>query len=139
MYTRIMIPIDLAHVDKLGKALSTAADLARHYGIPVCYVGVTASPPGSVAHNPTEYAEKLESFARQQADQHGHEASTKAVVSHDPTSDLEETLLQTVKEIDADLVVMASHIPNVADLIWPSNGGKIPSHSDASVFVVRDH
>jgi len=41
MYQKIMVPVDLAHVERLGKALGTATDLAKHYGIPVCYVGVT--------------------------------------------------------------------------------------------------
>lgn len=138
MFNKIMVPIDLAHVDKLGKALQAAADLSKHYGIEAVYVGVTASTPGSVAHTPTEYGHKLESFAKEQASKHGHNAAAHPVVSHDPTSDLEDTLLKAVHDVGADLVVMASHIPNVADLIWPPNGGKIASHSDASVFVVRD-
>jgi len=42
-----------------------------------------------------------------------------------------------VEEAGADLVVMASHVPNVTDYIWPSHGGWVAEHSDASVFVVR--
>jgi nucleotide-binding universal stress UspA family protein len=139
MYTKIMVPVDLAQVNRLGKALNTAADLAKHYGIPVCYVGISASTPGSVAHTPAEFTEKLEDFGRREAAKHGHETSTMAVFSHDPTADLEDSLLQAVKDTGADLVIMASHIPNIADFVWPPNGGKIASHSDASVFVVRAH
>ena len=62
MYEKIMVPVDLAHVDRLEKALTTAADLARHYRIPICYVGVTTSLPGAVAHTPAEFARKLEQF-----------------------------------------------------------------------------
>jgi nucleotide-binding universal stress UspA family protein len=137
MYTRIMAPVDLAHADRLEKALATAADLSKHYAIPVCYVGVTAPTPGPVAHNPAEFAQKLEEFGRQQVERYGHEAVTKAFTSHDPTIDLDDTLLKAVEETGADLVVMASHIPDAIDHFWPSNGGKIASHSDASVFVVR--
>lgn len=137
MYKKIMAPVDLSHIDRLDKALRTAADLSKHYGIPVCYVGVTAPTPGPIAHNPAEFAQKLDEFGRQQAQRHGHEAATKAYTSHDPTIDLDDTLLAAVADIGADLVVMASHIPDAVDFIWPSNGGKIASHSDASVFVVR--
>jgi nucleotide-binding universal stress UspA family protein len=132
-----MAPVDLAHIDRLDKALRTAADLSKHYGIPVCYVGVTAPTPGPIARNPVEFAQKLDEFGRQQAERYGHETDTKAYTSHDPTIDLDVTLLAAVADIGADLVVMASHIPDVVDFIWPSNGGKIASHSDASVFVVR--
>ena len=45
--------------------------------------------------------------------------------------------LKAVEEQKADLVVMQSHVPNLTDYIWPSNGGTVASHSRASVFVVR--
>lgn len=137
MFTKIMTPVDLAHLDKLGKALDVTADLAKHFGIPVCYVGVTASAPSGVAHTPEEYAAKLAGLGREQAAAHGIETSTKAYQSHDPAIDLDNALMTAVQETGADLVVMASHNPNVTDFIWPSHGGQIASHSGASVFLVR--
>jgi hypothetical protein len=44
---------------------------------------------------------------------------------------------RTVHETGSNLVVMATHIPNVADHVWPSNGGRLATHTDASVFLVR--
>ncbi|WP_280985262.1 universal stress protein [Dichotomicrobium thermohalophilum] len=132
-----MVPVDLTHVEHLQKALQTAADLAKHYGSPVTYVGVTPETPSPVAHNPSEYAQKLEAFAQDQASKHGHEASSKAYTSTDPAIDINDTLLKAVHETRADLVVMQSHIPNVTDYIWPSHGGSVASHSDVSVFLVR--
>jgi nucleotide-binding universal stress UspA family protein len=137
MYKKIMVPVDLAHTDKLAKALDTAADLANHFQIPVCYVGITTETPSSLAHTPSEYASKLETFAKQQSQEHGHKAIAKSYASHDPTTDLDNTLLTAVKEVDADLVVMASHVPGLIEHVWPSHGGKIASHSNASVFLVR--
>ena len=137
MYTHIMVPVDLAHVGTLDKALRTAADLAKHYSCDVTYVGVSASTPGSVAHNPQEYARKLEDFAAAQGALHGQASRAHPVISHDPTVDLDATLLRTVDELGADLVVMQSHLPNITDYIWPSNGGTIATRSRASVLVVR--
>ena len=137
MFRKIMAPVDLAHADKIAKALDVAADAAKHYGAELIYVGVTAATPGSVAHNPREYEEKLAAFAEKSGAEHGVATGHKSYVSHDPSSDLDETLMKATKELDVDLVVMASHIPNLADYIWPSNGGKIASHASCSVFVVR--
>ncbi len=137
MYRKIMVPVDLTHAKKLEKALRTAADLANHYGVPAVYVGVTASTPGPLAHTPEEFGRKLEAFAAAQGAAHGHAAEAHVAVSHDPSIDLDDTLLGCVKETGADLVVMASHVPNLTDYVWPSNGGTIAAHSDASVFVVR--
>lgn len=137
MYTKIMVPVDLAHVERLDKALTTAADLAKHYGVSVCYVGVTAATPGQVAHNPKEYNAKLEQFGAQQASRHGIEATTRTILSHDPAVDLDQALLRALGDTGADLVVMASHVPGLAEHIFASNAGYVASHAKVSVFVIR--
>lgn len=137
MYKKIMVPVDLEHIAHLEKALSVAADLADHFQAPVCYVGITTETPSSIAHTPSEFADRLEEFGRSQAAKYGHQVTTKAYATHDPAIDLNDQLLAAVNEVGADLVVMASHIPGIADHIWPSHGGKIASHSAASVLLVR--
>lgn len=137
MYKTIMVPVDLEHAERLDKALRTASDLARHYDAEVCYVGVAAATPGRIAHTPEEFARKLDAFGRSEAQKGGHRATSKAVISHDPAADVDSKLAGAVHETGADLVVMASHVPGVADAIWPSHGGRLASHADVSVFVVR--
>jgi nucleotide-binding universal stress UspA family protein len=133
-----MAPVDLAHADRLERALRVTGDIARHYGVPVCYVAVGAAAPSRLAHTPAEFAEKLAAFARAQAEAHGIEVRTHPVTSHDPVSDVDDALIRTAREVGADLVVMASHIPDATDRFWPSNAGKILSHTGVSVFVVRE-
>lgn len=137
MYSTIMVPVDLMHVERLGKALDTAADLARHYGTSVCYVGVTPETPSEVAHTPQEFAGKLDAFAAEQSKKYGLEARSLALASHDPTVDLDKTLLKAVRQSGADLVVMASHVPGFADHVFASNAGVVASHAEVSVFVIR--
>nr|WP_246594385.1 universal stress protein [Mameliella sediminis] len=132
-----MVPVDLAHADRLEKALGCAADLAKHYGATVIYVGVSTTAPSSIAHTPQEFATKLAGFAEAQGAVSGIATEAHAVTSHDPATDLDPTLLKAVGETGADLVVMASHIPNLTDYIWPSNGGTIAGHAKVSVLVVR--
>lgn len=137
MYKRIMVPVDLAHVDRLEKALATAADLARHYAIPVCYAGVAASTPGALGHNPGEYAARLAAFAGEQGARYGHAVSDHPCTSHDPAVDLGPTLMRAIHDTGADLVVMASHVPGLPDHFFTSNAGWLASHADISVLVVR--
>lgn len=137
MYDRIMVPVDLTHADRLAKALSVAGDLAAHYGARLIYVGVAASTPSAIAHTPEEYGEKLAAFAKAQGLAVGAEAEAHPVISHDPAVDLDPALIKAVEDTRADLVVMASHIPGIADHIWPSNGGTIASRAKVSVMVVR--
>ena len=138
MFQRIMVPVDLAHLSKLERALRVVAEEARHHKAPVTFVSVTASAPSALAHNSEEFGEKLDAFAKDQSEKWGIAATALAVVSNDPVTDVDDTLLRAINETGADLVIMASHKPDLADYFWPSNGGKIASHSDASVFIVRD-
>ncbi|MHA7849912.1 universal stress protein [Roseovarius sp.] len=137
MFKKIMTPVDLAHQGDLQKALAVTADLAKHYGASVVFVGATSSTPSSTAHTPEEYRKKLEAFAKDQGEAHGFEASADMVVAHDPTTDVDDVLLKAVRDTGADIVVMQSHMPNILDYVWPSNGGKIAEHAKVSVFVVR--
>ena len=137
MFKKIMAPFDLAHQESLQKALQCTADLAKHYDAEVVYVGVTAPTPSKTAHTPAEYATKLDAFAQTQATEHGITASASTVISHDPTTDVDDALLKATSDTGADLVVMASHIPTLMDYVWPSNGGKIAEHANCSVMVVR--
>ncbi|MBE0489841.1 MAG: universal stress protein [Halomonas sp.] len=137
MYSKIMVPIDLAHIQLIEPTLQTVADLARHYDAEVCYVGVTSSAPGSVARTPQEFSQKLEAFAQERAKVHGQPVSTHTIVSPDPIADLDDDLIQAIKDVGADLVVMPTHPPKHIDVIMPSHGGKVATHTDVSVFLVR--
>lgn len=137
MYKTIMVPVDLAHADKLDKALTTAADLARNYGIPVCFVGVTTSLPNPVAHSPSEFGAKLERFAEEESARRGIKATALVKISHDPSVDLDQTLIEAAREAGADLAVMASHVPGLPEHFFASNAGYLAAHAPFSVLVVR--
>lgn len=137
MYRKILVPIDLTRVENLTKALQTAADLSKQYDIPLCYVSVTASTPTAVAHSPAEFGQKLHQFAADQAAQHQIKTTAMPLTSHDPAVDLDATLLKAIDESEADLVVMASHVPGLPEHLFASNAGYIASHAKVSVVVVR--
>jgi len=137
LYRHIGVPVDLGHRDKLGKALTTATDLARHYGARVTLVAVTGPAPGAAAHNPKEFRAKLDAFAAKLAEDTGVSVRAQAEVIGDPAADLDKSLDRQFHELGVDLVVMASHVPGFREYIFHSNAGFLASHSDLSVFVVR--
>ena len=137
MFTKILVPVDLAHLDALERALTAAADLARHYRAEVCYLGVTATTPGTVARTPEEYADKLKGFAGEQGRVHGQPTSAHCISSPDPVADLDDHILDAIRAVGADLVIMATHLPKHLDAVVPAHGGHIAAHTDVSVFLVR--
>lgn len=139
MYSKILVPVDLAHTEKMSKALDTAIDIAKHYSATLCYITVTNTAPSAAAHTPEELAEKLSTFAQEQGSSHGIETDSKVLSTADTAVELDDRLLDAIKDTGADLVIMASHSPGIGDKlhILHSNAANIVKHSDVSVFVVR--
>lgn len=137
MYHKIVVPVALAHVELLDKALDTAADLARHYGASLHMVAVTSPAANEVSHNAEEFDRKLQAFAKEQGDARSLEIEARTMITNDPTIELDRRLDEYIHEIGADLVVMASHVPGFREYVFASNAGFLASHTDVSVFVVR--
>jgi nucleotide-binding universal stress UspA family protein len=137
MFKKIVVPIDLAHVERLQKALHVAAGLAREHGAGICYVGVTTATPGPIARTPEDFAAKLEAFAKAQGLEQGVKTEAHMLVSHDPSVQMDRELEAAVTALGADLVVMASHVPNVTDYVWSGHGAHLAAHSAASVMLIR--
>ncbi|MGM0434710.1 MAG: universal stress protein [Pseudomonadota bacterium] len=137
MYRKILVPVDLAHLDVLERALKVASDLGQHYETEICYISVTQSAPSSVARSPEDYEQKLDAFAREQAKTHGRPVSAKVLVSADPAVELDDKLIHAIDDLGADLVVMGTHHHGKHDIIMPSNGSHVAKETNASIFLVR--
>jgi len=138
MFKHIMAPVDLTHTDRLDRALQTTADVAKNYGAKVTYVSASNDTPGSLAHNPQEFRDRLAAFAQEQADKAGIEADSHALILNDEAVDLDNALVHAADDLGADLVIMASHKPGFVDHFWSSNGGAVARRANASVFIVRE-
>ncbi len=137
MYSNIMIPVDLKHVEKMDKALTVAADIAKLYGAKAHIVGVSQTVPTEIAHTPAEYSRKLAAFATEHSKALGLTFAPHPEVSHDPAVDLDDVLLRAADKLGIDLIVMASHVPGFAEHFFASNAGYLASHAKRSVLVVR--
>lgn len=137
MFNKIMMPVDLKHVEKLGKTLDIVEKLAKVYGSTVVFVGVSASAPSEIARNQKEFSTKLARFAEEQSRLHSIQTESFSIISHDPTADLDDKLLESIDELKVDLVIMATHVPGVSDYFFGNNGNYIANHAEVSVFLVR--
>lgn len=137
MYAKIMIPIDLRHTETLNKSLKIATDIAKLYGAEMHMVAVGHNTPNQVARTPEAFAQKLTDFAAECSEQYEVPFAPHAEMSHDPAVDLDTKLQQSATGLGIDLIVMASHMPGVAEHVFASNAGYLASHSDLSVLVVR--
>jgi len=132
-----MLPVDLQHTESLDKAIKVAADLVKLYQAELIFVGVTGNVPGSIASDYSEFVIALETFAATHAKRHDILIASKGIASLDVAAELDTILVDAAAEIQADLIVMASHIPGLADYVFSSNAGYLANHAKLSVFVVR--
>ncbi len=137
MFTKVMVPVDLAQRDTLGKAVDIACTMARDHKAEIIFVSVSGEMPSEIARSPADYSEKLQDFAARMAEKYAIPAQALNLRSADPGAEIDSKLLQAVRETGADLVVMASHQPGLMEYIFSSHGGYIASHAKVSVFVVR--
>jgi nucleotide-binding universal stress UspA family protein len=139
MFSKIMVPVVLQHTDRMARTLEVAEDLARQYEASIIFVAVTGKVPNAIARTAEGFAAALDLFARELSDRAGIPTESLAVFSNDPAAELEKRLLEAVKSTGADLVVMGSHPPGVADALHliGSHSAWLVRHSDVSVFVVR--
>lgn len=138
MFKHIAVPVDLTHIDRLDHVLDVAAAQAKLYDAPVTYISVSSSLPGAAGRTPAQFNARLEEFARTQGETRGISTDSLPILSGDPVIDVDYVVVSAVKEIGADLIIMATHRPGLAEYFWPSNGAAISAHSEASVFLVRD-
>jgi nucleotide-binding universal stress UspA family protein len=137
MFSKIMLPIDLAHVDKLEKSLEAATSIAKANDSAIHAVGVTGVAPGAAAHDPEEYAAKLESFCDEQTEARRITFTPHSVKAVDVQVELDSKLREAASEIGADLIVMATHVPGIADHLFASHGGHLAANAKISVLLVR--
>ena len=139
MFEKVLLPIDLTHTESWDTALPAALKCVGDRGeLHLLAVVQEVGSPMVESFLPEGYEkaaiEKTEHALRDFANTH---CAGQAVSVHVGHGQIAETVISTAEKIGASLIVMASHIPNLADHLWPSHGGQVARKSHASVLVVR--
>ena len=136
MYKTILVPIDIAHNDK-GKSI---IDIARKYsdeGTQILLLHVIEEVPRWVATElPKDFLDNSIQTTQEEIQAIARAASLKAKVeirSGHPY----RNILDKAKEIEADLIIIASHKPGLQDYFLGSTAAKVVRHAQCSVLVVR--
>ncbi len=141
MYNTILVPIDLDQQSSWDKALPIAMEYAQIFGarlhavtvLPVFGAGVVGSyfPPDFEERASAEAKEKLTALMAEIV------PSNIEVTCHVAHGTTYEEILHLAPEIGADLIVMASHRPELKDYLIGPNAARVVRHADISVLVVR--
>lgn len=144
MFKEILLPIDLmAGEHTWGKVVETAKKLAEAFDSVIHVMTVVPDQGMSIVaqyFNKSAVEDLIESTNKalhEFVDNHISEDVYK--VQHIVTTgSVYESIIDTAKEINADLIIMSAHRPELRDYLLGPNAARVVRHSDRSVLVVRD-
>jgi nucleotide-binding universal stress UspA family protein len=141
MYKEILLPIDLGNPDTQEKAVSTAIEYAKAFGARLHVVTIVPDLGVGVVGTffPENYVEKVKAAAEAELRDYVKRRVPNEVVAEHAVAlgTIYEEIIEYAKATDADLIVMASHRPELKDYLIGPNASRVVRHADCSVLVVR--
>lgn len=132
MFTRILVPVDLAAPEACAAALAAAIRLGAARNAAITALSVVPAWPGDLARAPEDHEPALAAWV----DRHrgGARVGIDLRIGGSPAA----RILEAVEETGADLVAMASHAPVMSDYLLGSNAAHVALHAPCSVLVARE-
>ncbi len=141
MFKNILVPIDVAHEESSKLVLNAAATLANSSGAKLTLLNVIADIPNLVAVQlPADFAEKAVAAASDQLNSIAEhcglaKGSYEMRIAHGPAY---HEIISQAEEMGADLIVMASHRPELSTYLLGTVAARVVRHAKCSVLVVRE-
>ena len=141
MFKDILLPVDLGELKASAKAVSVAVEQCESNGARLHVLAVVPGFGMAIVSQyfPEDFEEKSHAEAARQL-----EAFINANIPSDITSQaivasgtVYEEILRVAGEIPCDLIVMASHRPELKDYLIGPNASRVVRHASCSVMVVR--
>jgi nucleotide-binding universal stress UspA family protein len=142
MYREILLALDLNEESSWRKALPTAMELARTFkaGLHVMTVVPTFGMSIVAQNFPAGFEKKALAEAKRRLDdlvaaEIPTDLKAQQIVSH---GTVYKEIIDAAKAIKVDLIVLASHRPELRDYLLGPNAARVVRHFPGSVLVVRE-
>lgn len=141
MFKNILLAVDLNDPESQEKAVATALEQAQASDSTLHVM--TVVPDFGMSMVGSFFPENYENEALEAANKQLHAyvsdkvpegTAVRHVVAH---GRIYEEILRYAEESDADLIVMASHRPELKDYLLGPNAARVVRHAKMSVMVVR--
>lgn len=134
MYNTILVPTDFAHEEQTIEALQKAEKLSD--GRIVLLHVVDEIPAYALVELPTNVAKDQVTHARNELQKLAKESGVHADVEVRKGRSYNQ-IIESAKEIDADLILINSHRPGLKDYLLGSTAAKVVRHAQCAVLVER--
>ncbi len=141
MFKEILLPVDLGNVETQHKAVEAAVYLAKASKaqlhvmtvVPDFGLSIVGSffPEGYEKHVLDEASKRLHEFVRAEIPKG---LKVQHIVGH---GTIYQEILRAGEELGCDVIVMASHRPELKDYLLGPNAGQVARYAACSVMIVR--
>ncbi len=139
-FENILVPVDLGEESSWREALPVAIDQAQHAGgkLHIATV-VSEEPPQLAAWLPDDYGSKMIAHAQTELKKLVGAQIPKGmeVELHVRQGSIYSEIVKLAKALDINMIVMASHRPELKDFLLGPNAARVLRHAECSVLVVR--
>ena len=141
MYKKILFAVDLGQPQQSRKALATTIGFAQTLGSEVFVATVVPDFGMSIVGSffPAGFEKKAIEEGRQQLEKYCAEKIPDGITHHLVIGHgaIYEEIINAAKAANCDLIIMASHRPELEDFLLGPNAAKVVRHAPMSVMVVR--
>lgn len=142
MFKNILVAVDLEHDTGIDNLLRIASDIANTHGAQVHLLNVIGAAPAVVSQFLPENYEKMASETIETdlaALAAKVELAEGAATSSVRFGGVYQEILAYANKSGADLIIVASHKPNVGDYLLGTTAARIVRHASCSALVVRQN
>ncbi len=140
MFNNILVAVDLEHDTHMDDLLRVASDIANAYSAQVHLLNVIGAAPAVVSQFLPENYEKMASEKIEKdlaALAAKVDLAEGAAASSVRFGSVYQEILAHANKNGTDLIVVASHKPNVGDYLLGTTAARIVRHASCSTLVVR--
>jgi nucleotide-binding universal stress UspA family protein len=141
MYKNILLPIDLNSIETQEPAIGTAIQLTKTFGARLHVMAVVPDLGVGVVSTffPEDYEQKVMAAADAELQDFLRQRMPKGIDARHAVANgtIYKEVLDFAEQIEADLIVMASHRPELKDYLIGPNAARVVRHANCSVLVVR--
>ena len=141
MYKTILVPLDLSEESSWEKALPTAVEYCKTFGAQLQVMSVVPDFGMSMVGSffPSGYSDDaVKEATTALADLCGRLVpGDMDAEQHIAFGNIYDEIIARAREVNADLIVMASHRPMLEDYLLGPNAARVVRHANCSVLVVR--
>lgn len=138
-FEKILVPVDLGHDSSWREALPTAVDQAQHAGGVLHIVTIVPEEPPQLAWLPDDYSAKMIAYVKPKLAKlvETHIPADVKAEQHVRQGSIYREIVQLARELDIDLIVMASHRPELKDYLLGPNAARVVRNAECPVLVIR--